>query len=372
MTGLPMKTFALASAALLCIVSASSVAGTLKAPASHPPVSHSAASQAPEVSGNWMEDVAGKKLFAVDGSTVTFTQVDGGLMLATAAPDGTGHNISFNLLNDNLGSITESDDAKNVTGVFRIVGDTIEANFADGRTETVAGNSAGGLTVMLDAPGAKSWCMKWYPQGHGFNDTDKKAALAEYASKLGLAAVSKDQAVTRASCIETPATGHAPSVAMAAPEHHGLAQTISVRTSSVHPIDPPVAPTPAQIVAPPVAPSKVADLGADHPVLQNHGASSCLKIDNDGANWGFRNGCSYGVQFAWCLEKSADQATACGTGTGSGRLDGNGFAALMPANATVDAENQFRWVACTGGNGVSAQLDRADPPAGRCVIVSNQ
>jgi hypothetical protein len=362
MKGLLMKLLPLAAAALLCAAVPLAFAGTLKPPAH--------AAQPSEDSGNWMDDVAGKKLFAVDGSTVTLTQADGGFVLDTIAPDGTGHDMSFNLLSDNLGSITEGSDSKTVTGVFRIVDNAIEANFADGRAETVASNPAGGLTVLLDVPDAKSWCMRWYPQGHGFDDADKKAALAEYASKLGLASAAHDRAVTRASCIETGTSGRSQPVAMAAPARHGLAEPISVRTSQVHLIDPPVATTPAQVIAPP--PVKSADLAADRPPTQNHGASSCLKIDNDGASWGFRNSCGYGVQYAWCLEKGQDRTTACGTGTGAGRLDANGFAALMPANATVDADNQFRWVACTGGTGVSAQLDRADPPAGRCVITSDQ
>lgn len=362
-----MKLFSFAAALTLC-VAMPAFAGTLKAPP---------AAQPSDQSDSWMDQVSGKKFFAVDGSTVTFTQNDGGYVLDTVAPDGSAHQTAFSMLSDSLGSITEGDD-KTVTGVFRIVDNNIEANYSDGRAETVAGNGAGGITVMLDAPDAKSWCMKWYPQGHGFDDADKRVALAEYAAKLGLASAPKDRLATRASCIDAAPVEHPLQTAAATPAvaHHraGTLGTITVRDSKVHVIDAPVETTPAQIVSPPAItmPAKTADIATDHPLLQNHGASSCLKIDNDGSSWGFRNSCGYGVQYAWCLQKGADAHTACGTGTGSGTLAANGFASLLPGNAAVDADNQFRWVACNGGNGVSAQLDRSDPPAGRCVITSEQ
>jgi hypothetical protein len=367
-----MKLFTLAAALALC--AAPSFAGSLHAP-TKPSQTAPAQPAASDDSGSWMDQVAGKKFFAVDGSTVMLTPNDGGFTLNTVTSDGTGHDTTFNMLSDTLGSITEGDD-KTVTGVFHVSGDVIEANFADGRTESLASNAAGGLTVLLNAPDAKSWCMKWYPQGHGFEDSDKKEALAEYATKLGLAPAPRDHVITSASCIEGGTAAPMQQTAAISPPKHGLVQPINVRTSQVHLIDTPVAPEPAQIIAPPMlttpAPMKTADLGPQHPLLQNHGASSCLKIDNDGSSWGFRNGCDYGVQFAWCLQKGTDRATACGTGTGSGSLASNGFVALMPGNAVVDADNQFRWVACNGGSDVSAQLDRSDPPAGRCVITNQQ
>jgi hypothetical protein len=371
MMGISMKLLLCAAATALLTATPLSIAGTLKPPSQPAP-------QASDDNGSWVDQVSGKKFFAVDGSTVMLTQNDGGFVLDTAAPDGSAHETAFNMLSDDLGSITEGDD-KTVTGVFRVVDGDIEANYSDGRAETVASNGAGGITVMLNAPNAKSWCMKWYPQGHGFGDADKKAALAEYATKLGLAPAVKDNTITRASCIDTaPAEHSVRTAAVAAAPHHrgGTFGTINVRTSQVHAIDVPVETTAAQGIAPPMlaapVPTRTADIAMDHPLIQNHGASSCLKIDNDGSSWGFRNACSYGVQYAWCLQKGADARTACGTGTGAGSLTANGFAALMPGNATIDADNQFRWVACTGGNGVSAQLDRADPPAGRCVITGEQ
>ena len=100
------------------------------------------------------------------------------------------------------------------------------------------------------------------------------------------------------------------------------------------------------------------------------GASQCLSVESDGANIGFRNHCNYGVQFAYCLQRASDPATACDAGTKTGTVPANGFEpVLLNANIkTADAEHDFRWVACSGNAGdVVAHLDRSEPPVGRCV-----
>jgi len=103
------------------------------------------------------------------------------------------------------------------------------------------------------------------------------------------------------------------------------------------------------------------------------GASDCLTVDSDGANLGFRNHCGYGVQFAYCLQRASDAATACDAGSKTGAVMANGFAAvLLDTNIkSADADHDFRWVACSGNTGdVVAHLDRSEPPAGRCVRTS--
>jgi hypothetical protein len=400
--------FGLAAVSILCVAATPSLAGTLRAPqhTAHPATQPAQDNAQSDDSGRWTDWLAGKRFSAVDGSTAMLSPSEAGFVLDTVTPDGTAHDVSFTLLSDNVGSIYEGDDHSHVTGVFRVSDNAIEANFADGRNETIAVNAAGGISLFLNAPGAAAYCMKWYPEGHAFGEADRKAALAAYADRLGLAQ-SKAPGATRASCIEPlSAFAHprpaATSSESAPPlssrqamlntgattiEHgmmgNGLAQPISVRTSEVHPIDPPIPAMPvtamqAPIMQPaivqpqPVMAAQPAMTASLQPAGQNHGASSCLKIDTDGASWGFHNACGYNVQYAYCLMKGSDRATACGSGTGSGSLEGNGFVALMPGNAVVDADNQFRWVACTGGSDVSAQLDRSDPPAGRCLIASEQ
>src|SRR6185312_7061097 len=161
---------------------------------------------------------------------------------------------------------------------------------------------------------------------------------------------------------------------------------VAVRTSEVHTIDKAVAaplaaispPAAAMQPAAPVAQQGVQQTAAPAPtqltlastVPDGHGASDCLSIESDGANVGFRNHCAYGVQFAYCLQKATDPAADCGAGTKSGAVGANGFALLLSDTniKSADAERDFRWVACSGSNAsVVAHLDRADPPAGRCV-----
>jgi hypothetical protein len=103
-------------------------------------------------------------------------------------------------------------------------------------------------------------------------------------------------------------------------------------------------------------------------------ASHCLKVDSDGSHWGFRNGCDFAVQFAYCMAGGSDSLTACGpkdvvTTSAAGSVAAGGFGALMADNSLKeqDASHNFRWIACGGGAGeVVAHLDHFEPPAGRC------
>jgi hypothetical protein len=104
----------------------------------------------------------------------------------------------------------------------------------------------------------------------------------------------------------------------------------------------------------------------------NAGASSCLGVETNGADLGFRNRCAYGVQFAYCVIKSADPALACESGSKAGLVGAGGFTPVLPGNDTkVAAEHDIRWVACDTDTGkVVAHIDRADPPSGRCERVN--
>ena len=99
-------------------------------------------------------------------------------------------------------------------------------------------------------------------------------------------------------------------------------------------------------------------------------ASSCLTVDSDSGHRGFRNHCGYSVQFAYCLMSDPDGLAACKDGGVSGSVAPNGFGSLVADRSIKETggEHDFRWVACSGGSGeVVPHLDRADPPAGRCV-----
>src|SRR5438270_823382 len=81
------------------------------------------------------------------------------------------------------------------------------------------------------------------------------------------------------------------------------AKAIDVRTSEVHLIDaPPVTAVAGGEKTEAPAPAKqLASLEQPAAVPVQKGASSCLSVESDGSHWGFKNGCGYTVQFAYCL-----------------------------------------------------------------------
>ncbi len=131
-------------------------------------------------------DIAGKKLFAVDGSTLALTPIDGGLLREIIAPNGMVKKDVFAFLNDRQGTVSEGNDASKVTGVFRLTDKGIAADYSDGRSESLNAVGAGGVSITQRTPNGEKYCMAWYPEGHRFSVEERKAALAEYASRLGI------------------------------------------------------------------------------------------------------------------------------------------------------------------------------------------
>jgi len=360
---------------------------------------------------SWLANVSGVKLVAVDGSTLSLAPTEGGLSFALISQNGATQKSSFAFLSDKLGTISDDADAGRVTGFFRETENGFEAQFGDGRTESLTANVAGGLTMTI-RNGSDSSCTSWYPPDHVFSAGERKAALAAYADRLGLADKGKKAAHAAPACVPAikivrnkilpknveslvvvthPGVDASPrktNISTPQPNASGLTP-IAVRNSQVHLID-----TPAAIAATPllikastsstVEPTAMKKAGQNVPqtviastqtsaqkVPAGNGASDCLSVESDGANLGFRNHCAYGVQFAFCLQRESDAAAACDAGSKTGAVTANGFAAvLLDANIkTADAEHDFRWVACSGDTGnVIAHLDRSDPPVGRCVI----
>jgi len=114
------------------------------------------------------------------------------------------------------------------------------------------------------------------------------------------------------------------------------------------------------------------ELGYAGSAQASAGASSCLGVETNGADLGFRNRCAYGVEFAYCVIRSADPSLTCGSGSKTGLVGTGGFTPFLPGNDTkIAAEHDIRWVACDTGSGkVVAHIDRADPPSGRCERVN--
>ena len=350
-------------------------------------VSNSEAARAP------FSTVSGKSLAGVDGSSITLTLIEGGMELQVM-PSETGNGgtrkTTFTFMTDRMGTVVEDTGApsagSSVTGFFRLTPKGVEVRYADGRSAMLSANGDGGVQMTLDGDTGPT-CRSWYPSGHAFSEAEKKAALNAYASKLGLAVSASDIGCGVTAAAPAPASAIAPTApapvtkARAArietkPAQARIAkasyrlgdyakslQTVSVKSSDIHTIDgdTPVLPPTKDVVA--VVTSKSGDA---------NDASHCLKVDSDGSHWGFRNGCDFAIQFAYCMASGDDSLTACGkdvTTSVSGSVAAGSFGALMTDTSIKekDAAHNFRWVACAGGAGeVVAHLDHSEPPAGRC------
>jgi hypothetical protein len=155
------------------------------------------------------------------------------------------------------------------------------------------------------------------------------------------------------------ATGDKTALAERTPGARPAVQIINDRPSQVQAIDK----TPDSGMSLPLEPTNT-DLSAET------GASSCLSVESDGMHWGFRNRCSYDVQFSYCTMDGRNPLTGCRERAVGGSVASNGFGVLVEDEnlKAVNASHDFRWVACKGGAGeVIARLDQVDPPSGRCI-----
>ena len=345
--------------------------------------------------GPTIDSLIGKKLISIDGSLIVLTGSEGGLSREIVASNGAVQRTALRFINDRLGTVTDARDSNKVIGVFRMSDADIEIQYADGGSETVLANTAGGISIEAKSAASGPYCTAWYPEGHMFSLEDRKAALAQYASRLGLGDTDekKPQLQPRSGCgsaLPTHAadahlrTEASPVEAMAhpavlasagvvaaktaAPKTSDVAaaagHAIDVRTSEVHPID-------ANVTADTKPPQIVASLDVNQGTVapNQKGASSCLSVESDGSHWGFRNHCGYTVQFAYCLMTGSALAS-CKDGSVGGSVAGNGFGALVADESLkeTDVAHDFRWVACQGGAGeVIPRLDQMEPPSGRCV-----
>ncbi|HWD25563.1 MAG TPA: hypothetical protein VG387_00250, partial [Rhizomicrobium sp.] len=296
------------------------------------------------------------------------------------AADGSVQKTGFAYLGRGIGSVTDAGDPPQVSGVFRTTPAGVEADYADGHSELIA-SVADGLSITLKNNAGEQACVAWYPQGHVFSADERRAAVAAYARRLGVFdaapvmphAVCNMQVVApvmdhHAMPVPTPKRkpAHAQPASFVtrapAPVVNGL-QGVSVKDSKVHLIDGPSGGGDTLAVA---------AAGAPHAQGDEAVASNCLKVDSDGSYWGFRNHCSYTVQFAYCLLRGTNTMTACNNGAVSvpGSVSANGFGALFADDSLGerDVDHNFRWVGCKGGAGeVSAHLDAPEPATGHCV-----
>ncbi len=337
--------------------------------------------------------ISGKTLTGVDGSRIALTLIEGGIERQITDNGAQPKKTTFTFMNDRLGTVVEDGGTAagaNVTGFFRLTDTGVEVRYADGRGELLTATPDGGVLMQRSAANGETNCRSWYPDGHAFSESDKKQALAEYASLLGLGPAPKSscdtasgpQSMLRPSDVKPrekpsqvkPVSLNGP-VRVVAPGKITELLPVTVKDSVVHTID-------ADTASPPVVMTQLPSPQAAIPPGQ-HDASACLKVESDGSHWGFRNACGYSVQFSYCMWHGSENLAAC-TADGanprtiSGSVAANGLATLTTDTSFSEkaGDHDFRWVACDGGAGeVVAHLDHADPPSGRCeraAIAANQ
>ncbi|HEX4080327.1 MAG TPA: hypothetical protein VHX61_15815 [Rhizomicrobium sp.] len=355
-----------------------------------------------------LHDFLGQTLVAVDGATIALDQTDGGFARTITLSSGVSEQTSFAFLNERIGTVSTR---STTIGLFRRSGDGMEIDYTDGEIETMKPDSAGGLLQTAHGPDGELSCTAWHPPGHVFSQEERRAAVQEYAARLGVAAPTAGRghhmshpaahscggaylinvADTAASAADGPGTNdQVPSSdRMAAPpleqsqkpqaapgNGSRRLQAIPVRTSAVHLIDAPyeAAPQPSvqnakftlDTVPPPPLPSG-APAAATAPPAD---ASTCLSVVSNGEYWGFQNRCANAVQFVYCEMGDANPLTSCRSTGVSGSVAANGFGALISDRSLSEqgVKHDFRWTACDGGAGeVVPHLDRVDPPSGRCL-----
>ena len=334
------------------------------------------------------EGISGKTLTSVDGSRIALTLIEGGIERQITETGSQPKKTTFTFMNDRLGTVVEDGGqaaGANVTGFFRLTDTGVEVRYADGRGEMLTASPDGGVLMRLSAINGDTSCRSWYPEGHVFSDADKKLAVAEYASRLGLGPAPKEscQGATTPLAAAPPSAFHpaevkphekaahlkptsfvSPSITSSAPTKLASLSSVTVKDSVVHSIDEGA----DAAAAPPVVMTALPN--AQTLPAGQRDASVCLKVESDGAHWDFRNSCGYAVQFSYCMWHGSEQLASCDDGHAiSGSVAANSVATLTSDTrfGGKDDSHDFRWVACDGGAGeVVAHLDHADPPSGRC------
>ncbi|HWF63626.1 MAG TPA: hypothetical protein VN685_03325 [Rhizomicrobium sp.] len=338
------------------------------------------------------EGISGKMLTGVDGSRIALTLIEGGIERQITETGSQPKKTTFTFMNDRLGTVVEDGGqaaGANVTGFFRLTDTGVEVRYADGRGEMLTATPDGGVLMKLSAVDGDMSCRSWYPDGHIFSDADKKIAVAEYASRLGLGPAPKESCQGGAA----PTAAAPPPIPLHPAEAKPHEKAAHAKPTSF--ITPSFAPTEATRSAKLAALMPVtvkdsvvhsidegADAAAAPPVVMTalptqqalpsgqRDAQACLKVDSDGSHWSFRNSCGYSVQFAYCMWHGSEPLSACDDGHSiSGSVAANSVATLTSDTrfGGKDDNHDFRWVACDGGAGeVVAHLDHADPPSGRC------
>jgi hypothetical protein len=348
-------------------------------------------SSAPATPNPSFDTIVGKKLISIDGSAVTLTALEGTLMRETVAANGAIRRTSFHFISEQLGTVTDLPNPTKAVGVFRMGKRDITIQYADGGFESMFVNDEGGLLVEAKAPESTALCSAWYPEGHVFSMEERKEAVAQYASRLGLAENGDKTGPARNA---SPACGALGDLAgKAADAEKNFLAPGAIAANAVA-LGLPLASLPntaapalqagalgAQLAAP--AAPQIATRSNPQQFAQSRqpragfasapeGASTCLSVESERGYRGFRNYCAYPVQFAYCVVGRTLQAASCQYGAVQGSTEPWGFTAIGDGPLTIPTTPiELRWIACRGSaGGVLARLEQIDPPSGHCVAVA--
>jgi hypothetical protein len=124
--------------------------------------------------------IAGKTLYAADGSSLTFFAYQGGLAREIHTATGATVIETYALKSTDAGTVSDSEGAS-PAGTFRITAAGLAADYNDGRSEILASNGAGMRMTMHGAAGDLT-CTAFYPEGHRFTDAERTAALIDVSA----------------------------------------------------------------------------------------------------------------------------------------------------------------------------------------------
>jgi hypothetical protein len=123
-------------------------------------------------------DGSESKLAAADGSVLSFSVGTGGVLKRSIVhADGSVADTTLTPDSDNSGSVRNQRGL--VVASYRLDNDALDITYSNGRTETIAANGAGGLTVTTTPPGGLSIKSDWYPEDRVTTTARNDAAPAK-------------------------------------------------------------------------------------------------------------------------------------------------------------------------------------------------
>lgn len=147
-----------------------------------------------------LSSMLGKKLTGIDGTMIELASANGSFSREVSLPNGAVQRLNFAFINNRLGTVSDAKDGASVTGLFRGTEQEIFIHYADGSAELLRQNAAGGLSIETKTTNGAFSCKSFYPEGHVFSLDERKAALVEFAGRLGLADLATNSPAAKPQC----------------------------------------------------------------------------------------------------------------------------------------------------------------------------